>query len=145
MLIDDYWLQLDDYVLCRIYKKEDKSGRTQTKTKDGLALIQKQERDEMMGSEETMNYISTMGMGMGMGGNIMNQAFPEFQYIFNDQFPSSFPTNYLNDRLGQEDVWSFDFSPQLDDSVEPLINFDHVFSPDTENKDSTDSEMNTSG
>ncbi|TYG53800.1 hypothetical protein ES288_D09G138100v1 [Gossypium darwinii] len=136
-------MRLDDYVLCRIYKKVDKSGRTQTKTEDGLALTQKQERDEMMGSEDTMNYLSTVGMGMGMGGNFMNQAFPEFQYIFNDQFPSSFPTKYLNDRLEQEDVWSFDFPPQLDVSVEALINVDNVFSPDTATKNSTNSEMNT--
>ncbi|KAL4284537.1 hypothetical protein GQ457_16G006540 [Hibiscus cannabinus] len=143
-------MRLDDWVLCRIYKKQDKSGRTQTKNEEQVPVIQNPEEpsEEMIGSEEMIDYDEYFNT---MGGGLMNQTLAEeclssYQHIFNEQFSPCFPTRYLNERLGPDDVWNsigdFELPAQVGVYVEPFVNVDWSSVNNNNNNNNNDNNTN---
>ncbi|XVF04738.1 hypothetical protein REPUB_Repub05bG0110900 [Reevesia pubescens] len=157
-------MRLDDWVLCRIYKKVDKSIRTRSK-EDRSPLIHHEDTNELMnldldynGVADSMDYSNTIGSFMDQC--FSDESLTNLQHTVNDQFSTSLshssgsqskmvdlhpfrslPMKYPNDKAGQDDIWSvanLDFASQLDfygiPYVESLINLDNIWSDDTPNK-----------
>ena len=154
---------MDDWVLCRIYKKVDKSIRTRLKDDDDRSpLIHNEDTNEFTMLDfdynsvaDSMDYSNSMDSFMHQ--SIPDESFTNFQ---TNDFPT--PLSYgihskvdaqsLSMNRGQDDIWSvanLDFASQLDfygvAYVEPLINLDNILSVDTPNKVSTNSKMNGMG
>ncbi|XVF47371.1 hypothetical protein PTKIN_Ptkin03bG0103700 [Pterospermum kingtungense] len=161
-------MRLDDWVLCRIYKKVDKSIRTRPKDEYASSLIHNEETSDQFevldfnynSVADSMDYPNSIG-------SFMHQSFSDESYTANFQhsnisnhFPVSLSSNFgsthskivdhsqsIPIRGGQDhDIWNvanLDFASQLDfygvSYVEPLVNLDNILSFDTSNKDSSDS------
>ncbi|XWS73570.1 hypothetical protein CRYUN_Cryun02cG0140500 [Craigia yunnanensis] len=153
-------MRLDDWVLCRIYKKVDKSIRTRLKDEDRSPWIHNEDTNEFTTLDFDYNSVAdsmdhSNSMGSFMHQYIPDESFTNFQYMATNDFPASLSyskvdtqslsTKYSNDR-GQDDIWSvanLDFASQLDfygvAYVEPLINLDNILSVDAPDKTSTNS------
>ncbi|XP_022728756.1 NAC domain-containing protein 67-like [Durio zibethinus] len=134
-------MRLDDWVLCRIYKKVDKSIRTKSKDEDRSPLIHHEDTNELMTLDfdynsvaDSMDYSNTIGSFVHQ--SLPDGSFTNFQHTDGDQFSASMNLSYgtssklvdshplrslplknSNDGGGQDDIWSvanLDFASQLD-------------------------------
>ncbi|WRX35122.1 NAC domain - like 10 [Theobroma cacao] len=168
-------MRLDDWVLCRIYKKVDKSiSRTRSKEENQSPLIDNEDTNELMnmdfdynGGVDSMDYSNTLGSFMHQ--SLSDGSYNNLQPV-SDQFPTltlsygahskivdsqslrSLSMKYPIDKGGQDDIWSvvnLDFASQLElygvSCVEPLINLDNNFSVDTSNNFSAHSKTDGTG
>ncbi|KAE8691683.1 ONAC010 protein [Hibiscus syriacus] len=135
-------MRLDDWVLCRIYKKQDKSGKTQTKNDETSPPNQNPEdpppNEEIIGSDDIIDYNAYFNMGGFVNQSLADESFNILQNNFIDQFP----TWCLNDRLEQQDVWSgagnLEHPAPLDMYVQPLVQLD-LSTKNTNNSDENSS------
>ncbi|XVE59986.1 hypothetical protein DITRI_Ditri05aG0090400 [Diplodiscus trichospermus] len=156
-------MRLDDWVLCRIYKKVDKSVRTQHKDEDSSPSIHNEDTNDLMSLDFDYNsVVDSMDCSNNIGCFMNDESFTNFQHTIGDQFPTSLSFNYEThpkidlhpfkslSRGVQDEIWNvanLDFASQLDfygvACVEQLNNLDNSLSGDTPNKsDSANSKMN---
>ncbi|KAE8705723.1 ONAC010 protein [Hibiscus syriacus] len=142
-----YILQLDDWVLCRIYKKQEKPRKTQAKDDETNLSIQNPEvpNEEMIDSDDVIDYNDYFNTGSFVNQSLADESFSDLQNVFDRQFSSQFPTWYLNDDgMEQQDLWSSvgNLEPPvpLNMYVQPLVNLDlsaqnnHISDEDADSK-----------
>ncbi|KAK9029424.1 hypothetical protein V6N11_026541 [Hibiscus sabdariffa] len=126
-------MRLDDWVLCRIYKKLKKSGRTEAKTDVEEPVMEKPEGTdgEIIGLDDNEiidydQYFNPVNETL-MDQSLVNETMSNIQHIYNEQMLPYYSTTCPNEMSGQTDnLWM-----QVDLCVEPLGNLD--FSTDDDN------------